>query len=143
MNPDDSHYTDKRCSFHATCGIGPCRGIKTCPDGWEKPLFVPLARQWYQAFAEGRKQIEFRPAGIVRGRDGVGRWSPWNARTCRPGRPALLSNGYQIPGRLDATIVSYSERPDAGETTEAFDRIYPGHRARGGLVSWIEFEVKR
>lgn len=142
MNPDDFHYTDKRCRFHATCAIDPCGGVTTCPDGWEKPLFVPLARQWYRAFAEGRKRIEFRPAGIVVGRDGVERSSPWNARTCRLGRPALLSNGYHVAGRIPAVIESYSEHPDAGETTEAFDQIYPEHRARGGMVGWITFRVQ-
>lgn len=141
MNPDDFRYTDKNCRYHATCSLEPCGGVATCPDGYEKPLFIALAHRWYLDVKAGRKIIEFRRSGIVVGRDGKERRSPWNAETCRVGRPVMLSNGYHVAGRIPAVIESYSEHPDAGETTEAFDQIYPGHRARGGMVGWITFRV--
>lgn len=139
MNLDDLHWTDRNCRFHATCAMDPCGGVSTCPDGHEKSLFVPLAKRWYVEFREGRKDIEFRPAGIVTDKNGVLRQSPWNASTCRPGRPALIGNGYQVRDRLSAVVESFTEQPDAGDFTEAFDEIYPGHRSRGGLVAAIKF----
>lgn len=105
----------------------------------ELPLFVPLAKRWYLAFKAGTKRTEYRPAGILISKDGKERRSPWNADTCRVGRPAVIANGYQVSGRLEMVIESFAEQPDAGDTTAAFDEIYPGHRARGGRVAAITF----
>ena len=107
--------------------------------GREIPLFVPLAKRWYLAFKAGTKRTEYRPAGILISKDGKERRSPWNADTCRVGRPAVIANGYQVSGRLEMVIESFAEQPDAGDTTAAFDEIYPGHRARGGRVAAIAF----
>jgi len=105
----------------------------------EHPLFVPLAKRWYIDFREGRKDTEYRPAGIITDKNGAPRQSPWNASTCRPGRSALIGNGYQVRDRLSAVVESFTEQPDAGDSTKAFDEIYPGHRSRGGLVAAIKF----
>ena len=49
----------------------------------EKPLFVPLRTEWFEAFASGKKHEEWR------------RYGPrWNEKTCRVGRPVTLSHGY-------------------------------------------------
>jgi hypothetical protein len=50
-----------------------------------KPLFIPLMRWAFAAFSDGSKTTEFRPGGPG---------SPWNERTCPPGRPVILSLGY-------------------------------------------------
>jgi hypothetical protein len=104
-------------------------------------LFVPLRNEHYLAFRSGVKTTEFRRAGIVTDKKGIARQSPWNADTCRPGRPAILSNGYQIPGRMPAVVELFREQDDA---PAAFDEIYPGHRANGGRVAAITFmEIDR
>lgn len=53
----------------------------------EKPLFIPLKREFFQAFKAGEKVEEYRPEG-----------PRWNARTCRVGRPVVLSLGYSDDG---------------------------------------------
>jgi hypothetical protein len=58
----------------------------------EKPLFVPLKREHWLAFAEGRKRIEYRLLG--------GRW---NERQVHHGRAVVLSYGYSGP-RLYAFV---------------------------------------
>jgi len=130
---------DSSCIFSRSCGLDPCEGLTTCPEGGEAPLFVPLAKRWYIEFREGRKDTEFRPAEARRFPNGDhGKASPWNERTCRVGRPALLSNGYQVSGRLHAVVAAFRVQDDA---PPEFDEIYPGHRARGGLVAAITFRV--
>lgn len=68
----------------------------------EKPLFIPLKREWFEAFASHQKTEEYRPAG--------GRW---NERTCRIGRAVVLSMGYGKGRRLTGTITGFmiSEAP--------------------------------
>ena len=58
-----------------------------------RPLFIPLRREYYDAFASGDKWEEFRPLG-----------PRWNARTCPPGRRVTLSMGYGIKHRRVGTI---------------------------------------
>lgn len=60
----------------------------------EKPLFIPLKREWFDAFARGDKTEEWRKHG-----------PRWNVRTCRAGRAVILSLGYSTPHRLSARIV--------------------------------------
>lgn len=60
------------------------------------PLFIPLKREFYEAFRRGDKIWEYRRAG-----------GPWNPRTCPPGRRVVLSLGYgkahRTPGFIFAT----------------------------------------
>ena len=61
----------------------------------DKPLFVPLRREHFEAFASGRKRVETR------------RYSArWNERSCRIGRPVVLSLGY-AGARLSGRVVSF------------------------------------
>lgn len=62
----------------------------------EKPLFIPLRREHFEAFRSGAKREEYRKPG--------GRW---NARTCRPGRAAVLSLGYGKKDRLAARVAHF------------------------------------
>jgi hypothetical protein len=69
------------------------------PHMKEKPLFIPLNRQYWEAFAAGTKTEEWR------------RHSPrWNARTCRPGRPVVLSCGYS-GRRLQGVVRAFWTAP--------------------------------
>lgn len=64
----------------------------------ERPLFIPLRREWFEAFESGDKTEEHRRHG-----------KRWNARTCRIGRAVTLSLGYS-GRRLTGVITSFGTR---------------------------------
>lgn len=69
----------------------------------EKPLFIPLTAEWFDAFERGEKDTEYRPLG-----------SRWNAKTCRIGRAVTLSRGYGKHRRLSGVVAGFQEvGPDA------------------------------
>lgn len=76
-----------------------------------KPLFVPLKTEWFDKFAAGSKDVEYRKYG-----------PGWNERTVYAGRPVILSKGYS-GARLDAVVLSYElvQARDVPRATE----IYP------------------
>ena len=61
-----------------------------------KPLFIPLKREYFEAFKNGSKVEEFRPEG-----------PRWNSRTCALGRPVVLSLGYGKSNRLNGVVAGY------------------------------------
>jgi len=61
-----------------------------------KALFLPLKREFFEAFDNGSKFCEYRLEG-----------QRWNARTCTPGRAIVLSLGYGKARRLRGTISTY------------------------------------
>lgn len=78
----------------------------------EKPLFIPLTGQWYDRFAAGLKDTEFRPHG-----------PRWNERTCAIGRRVTLSRGYGKYSRMTGVVVGFSMvGPDADP---AIRTVYP------------------
>lgn len=77
----------------------------------EKPLFVPLKKEYFLAFKSGTKHSEFRKEG-----------PRWNDRTCRVGREVILSNGYGKHNRLHGKIIATSTIEDC--TFPDFCRIY-------------------
>ena len=62
----------------------------------EKPLFVPLKKEYYRLFINGSKKFELRKYG-----------ARWNEKTCRVGRSVILSEGYGKNNRTSAIIVSF------------------------------------
>jgi hypothetical protein len=62
----------------------------------EKPLFIPLRSEFYDAFLTGAKTTEYRRRGLR-----------WNAETCRVGRRVILSRGYGKAHRLAGVIVAF------------------------------------
>lgn len=62
----------------------------------ERPLFIPLKREFFEAFERGEKTEEFRLYG-----------ARWNERTCRIGRRVTLSLGYGKARRLTGQIVTF------------------------------------
>jgi len=75
-------------------------------------LFIPLKREFYDAFASGRKRYEYRAYG-----------PRWNERTCRIGRQVILSCGYGTKRRLNGTVTSFSTSRAAAKT-RAFRACY-------------------
>lgn len=83
----------------------------------EKPLFIPLNKEHYDAFASGEKHSEFRLYG-----------PRWNSKTCYSGRDVILSRGYGKSNRLAAKILSAGI---AIEKPEAWIRIYGADDKKG------------
>ncbi len=61
-----------------------------------KPLFVPLKTEYYEAFERGAKTSELRRYG-----------ARWNEKTCNPGREVLISKGYGKKHRLRGIVESF------------------------------------
>lgn len=59
----------------------------------DKPLFIPLKTEYYEAFADGSKDTEYRLHG-----------KRWNRKTCWEGRAVTLSKGYGKKHRLHGVI---------------------------------------
>jgi hypothetical protein len=65
----------------------------------DKPLFIPLKREFYLAFKDGTKTEELR------------RYGPrWNERTCAVGRQVVLSLGYGKGNRLTGKIWRFKKQ---------------------------------
>jgi len=80
----------------------------------EKPLFIPLKAEYYEAFDNGSKKEEYRPYG-----------PRWNERTCRIGRRVTISYGYGKNRRRTGMIVSFDQ--SRGQTkTPAWQACYGG-----------------
>jgi hypothetical protein len=80
-----------------------------------RPLFVVLRRQWYEAFRDGGKRIEWRVYG-----------PRWNRQTAYRGRPVTLSLGYS-GARLRGVVVR-ARRVRADLAPAAARAIYPNAR---------------
>lgn len=63
-----------------------------------KPLFIPLKREYFDAFVTGRKDEEYRPYG-----------TRWNEQTCPVGRKVVLSLGYGNKRRATGEIVGFRQ----------------------------------
>ena len=62
----------------------------------DKPLFVPLKTEFYEAFVNGTKDTEYR------------RYGPgWHEGTCWVGRPVVISKGYGKQTRRKGIIRSF------------------------------------
>lgn len=80
-------------------------------------LFVPLKAEYFHDFATGLKTTEYRLYG-----------PRWNERTCRPGRPVVLSLGYgkrnRLMGRVASFIADYRDCLD-GATMRELSALFP------------------
>ena len=63
------------------------------------PVFIPLKTEYYEAFCDGSKTVEYRQYG-----------PRWNERTCQIGRRVTISKGYGKQNRRKGTIVGFSKR---------------------------------
>lgn len=87
------------------CGCEHDDGTETCPGCMASlrfarragsALFIPLRKEFFEAFAEGRKQWEYRRHG-----------TRWNAETCSIGRRVVLSLGYGKHRRLTGRVADF------------------------------------
>lgn len=91
------------------------------PPAVDKPLFIALRTEWYEAFRSGKKTVEYR------------RYGPsWNEKTCPPGRPVILSKGYSKHSRMTGRITKFQRKVMDTE-------IY----GRGVLIACIHIELER
>lgn len=65
----------------------------------DKPLFVPMKSEYYEAFKGGEKTEELRLYG-----------KRWNERTCYVGRKIILSKGYGKKERLIGQIWRFKKQ---------------------------------
>jgi hypothetical protein len=92
----------------------------------DKPLFIPLKSEFYNAFIHGVKTTEYR-------RHGPG----WNAKTCPVGRRVVLSKGYGKANRVTGVIVGFTVSR-APTTTWAWQACYG---LRSGEAACIEIKI--
>jgi len=98
---------------------------QTAPPVASTALFIPLRREWFEAFRKRYKTFEYRPYG-----------SRWNEKTCRIGRKVTLSLGYGKQNRMHGEVVSFEKSKDVTRT-EAWKSCYDGkghtHAAKIGI----------
>lgn len=92
----------------------------------EKPLFIPLKAQHFDAFERGEKTTEYRLYG-----------PRWNETTCRPGRHVVLSRGYGKQRRLLGKITAFAHG-DMPTKTAAWRDCYGAHP---GPAACIQIEL--
>jgi hypothetical protein len=95
-----------------------------------KPLFIPLKAEYFNAFADGSKSIEYRPYG-----------ARWNERTCPVGRPVVLSYGYGKARRLRGRVTGFA-RSTLATTTDAWRDCYGDRHCEAACIR-IAVEKKR
>ncbi len=66
----------------------------------DKPLFIPLRREYYDVFVSGQKTVEYRQYG-----------PRWNERTCLVGRDVTISLGYGTAHRRSGVITGFEVLP--------------------------------
>jgi hypothetical protein len=95
----------------------------------DKPLFIPLNGEYFDAFEAGTKNTEYRPHG-----------PRWNAEVCYPGRKVTLSRGYGKQRRRSGTIRRFytSWGPTQGED---WQKLY-GKKHAGIPAACIEIELE-
>jgi len=83
-----------------------------------KPLFIPLKTEFYDAFCDGTKKTEYRLYG-----------PRWNEKTCRIGRPVVISKGYGKKHRRTGIVVGF-EASHGPTWTDDWRKCY-GDECRG------------
>lgn len=91
------------------------------------PFFLPLRGEWFEEFRQGRKPFEWRRYG-----------GQYTEKALYPGRRITLANGYGWP-RLNGVVTSFEKLPACPHP--AFEAIYPGWIAGGGLVAQIGIQI--
>lgn len=102
--------------------------MTSLPSNTEVALFIPLKTEYFEAFANGSKDTEYRPYG-----------PRWNERTCRVGRPVVLSKGYGKRQRLRGVVVGFA-RMRTSRPSAAWEKCYGSREAD---MACIGIEVHR
>ena len=85
-------------------------------------LFIPLKKEFFEAFERGPKTEEFRKYG-----------PGWNERTCVIGRPVVLSCGYGKARRIRGVIQSFRTL-DNPETLPGWVECYGKGASRAACI---------
>jgi hypothetical protein len=93
-----------------------------------KPLFIPLKAEFYEAFATGSKDTEYRLYG-----------ARWNEHTCAIGRAVVLSYGYGVQRRMSGVVVGFT-RSRQVMASEAWLKCY-GEKL--GEAACIQIKITR
>ena len=91
-------------------------------------LFIPLKTEYFEAFDAGSKDTEYRPYG-----------PRWNERTCRVGRPVILSKGYGRARRLRGVIAGFT-RARPSQPSAAWRECYGDRECD---MACITIEIQR
>lgn len=94
----------------------------------ERPLFIPLKREHFDAFEAGTKREEYRLLG-----------PRWNERTARIGRAVVLSCGYGKARRLRGIVRSVRIEHDTAKLP-GFRECYGARPYGPALCIGIELE---
>jgi hypothetical protein len=94
-----------------------------------KPLFIPLKREYFEAFKAGTKLEEFRPYG-----------RRWNERTCVVGRPVVISLGYGRAHRMVGVVSAF--RQSMEPTTSAAWAACYGAKHAGAPAACIAIALE-
>lgn len=92
----------------------------------QRPLFIPLRTEYFEAFRDRTKHFEYRPYG-----------ARWNERTCTIGRRVTISKGYGKQHRLHGRIAFFFKSPSPPLTANW--RACYGDR--GGLAACIFIQL--
>ena len=92
----------------------------------DKPLFIPLKTEYYEAFLDGSKTTEYRKFG-----------PRWNFETCKAGRRVTISKGYGKSHRRHGTITHFCR---SGLLPKAWSEVYGDHP---GPVACITIELDK
>lgn len=95
-----------------------------------KPLFIPLKGEYFDAFVAGTKNTEYRPHG-----------PRWNAEVCYPGRKVTISYGYGKQRRRNGTITRFYTSWEPTKT-ETWKKLY-GEKHKGIAAACIEIELDK
>ena len=89
----------------------------------EKPVFIPLKREYYEAFERAEKDEEYRPLG-----------PRWNPTVCRIGRRVTLSCGYGKKERMHGTIISFRVEYLPHQRLKGWAECYPMSNAPAACI---------
>lgn len=99
----------------------------------EKPLFVPLKKEYYLKFEAGTKDTEYRLYG-----------PRWNEEVCRIGRLAVISNGYGNYNRMNGVVAGFKVVNGLtlpADLQESLKALFPTVNADIACVTFGELEV--
>jgi len=84
---------------NVSCPVYPLDTQSCVAYSYQKPLFIPLKTEYYEAFVDGSKTEELR------------RYGPgWNETTCKVGRAVVLSKGYGKQARVSGRIYRFKKK---------------------------------
>lgn len=89
-----------------------------------KNIFIPLKTEYYEAFCDGSKTVEYRQYG-----------PKWNERTCQVGRCVTISKGYGKQNRRQGVVVGFTK---CLMSSESWIACY----SEPGLAACIEIKLE-